>query len=137
MVFSNLSPTLSPTTVPTYLLGVPTPQPTPVPTPLPSQYPTSLPTAPMLPRTYLVGVATTMVANNLLGYLSLPLSYTVGFDINPFGIVSSNYASIIHLTATNGDCCRAGDRLPGFWFSPNALSLYVSHIVNSGSVSFD
>ena len=63
---------------------------------------------------YWQGTATTLIAGSLLGFVAVPAgSWTIAFDINPSGIVSSNFASIIHLSANNHDYTMAGDRLPG------------------------
>ena len=68
-----------------------------------------------LPVRFYINTATTLLANALgspaLGYLNLPVAFSVSFDIFPTGTLVS-YASIIHLTSGNVDY-GPGARVPG------------------------
>lgn len=43
---------------------------------------------------------------------SLPLDFTVAFDIEPLGVPSAEWTSILHFTASGNNCCEYGDRVP-------------------------
>jgi len=76
------------------------------------------PAPPRFPLSY------TPSPSNLLGLLPVGLNYRLTFDLTPRGIVES-WASIVHFTITNYDCCNPGDRVPGVWFNPGTVNLHV------------
>ena len=78
--------------------------------------------------------------------VNLPVDYEVGFDITPRPELVTEWASIIHITATGNNCCgyvrshcfptdcplprtklpdAQGDRVPAVWFHPNTHRLHV------------
>ena len=57
--------------------------------------------------------------------MSIPLEYEIGLDITPSNALVKGWASILHFTATGGDCCGYGSRIPGVWFSPGSRRLLV------------
>ena len=57
--------------------------------------------------------------------VSLPLDYSVSFDITPGPTVVTGWGSIVHFSATGKDCCDYGDRVPAVWFHPGNRQLYV------------
>ena len=62
--------------------------------------------------------------SNLLGLVPIGVDYRLTFDLTPRG-TSGNFASILHFTISNSDCCTPGDRAPGFWFNPGSYNLHV------------
>jgi len=57
--------------------------------------------------------------------VNLPTDYSVGFQITPSANIISEWASIVHLSATGNNCCAYGDRVPGIWFHPGTHLLHV------------
>ena len=65
-----------------------------------------------------------------MGTVALPTDYTVAFDITPNGR-AGGWRNIIHVTATGGNCCSYGDRIPGVWFYPGTRRLHIRDGSNS------
>jgi hypothetical protein len=63
-------------------------------------------------------------SSNLLGTQSIQSNYRLTFDLTPNATVG-NWASILHFTISNADCCTPGDRTPGFWFNPGTVNLHI------------
>lgn len=61
-----------------------------------------------------------MVRNTLLSTVDLPLDYEIGLDITPGATVN-----ILHVTATNSDCCHYGTRIPAVLFRPGSRRLHI------------
>jgi hypothetical protein len=57
--------------------------------------------------------------------VSLPLDYQVSFAITPGPTINPSWSNIIHVSATGGNCCNYGDRVPGVWFYPGKRQLHV------------
>jgi hypothetical protein len=76
------------------------------------------PAPPRFPLSY------TPSPSNLLGLLLVQPDYRLTFDITPRATIGS-WASIIHFTITNSDCCTPGDRAPGLWFNPGTVNLHI------------
>jgi hypothetical protein len=57
--------------------------------------------------------------------VSLPLDYQVSFDITPGNTVVTDWSSIVHFSATGGNCCDYGDRVPAVYFYPGKRQLHV------------
>jgi len=62
-------------------------------------------------------------------------SYIVKFQINPSKF-QPGWSNVIHFTATGGNCCNYGDRIPAVWFhsiSPQATAnrLHITSAVNN------
>jgi hypothetical protein len=76
------------------------------------------PAPPRFPLSY------TPSPSNLLGMLLVQPDYRLTFDITPRATIG-NFASIIHFTITNSDCCNPGDRAPGIWFNPGTVNLHI------------
>jgi hypothetical protein len=76
------------------------------------------PAPPRFPLSY------TPSPSNLLGLLPVGVNYRLTFDLTPRATVGS-WASIVHFTITNYDCCNPGDRVPGIWFNPGTVNLHV------------
>ena len=55
------------------------------------------------------------------------LDYEIGFSLAVSAKQSSlaGWRNIVHFTASGGDCCKYGDRIPGVWFQPNTLKLNI------------
>jgi len=51
-------------------------------------------------------------------------NYILTFDITPLGTVGP-WASILHFTYTDSNCCSPGDRAPGIWFVPGGTALHI------------
>ena len=66
-----------------------------------------------------------LVRNTQIEDVSIPLDYEVGIDITPGQRIIRSWASIVHFTATDSNCCAYGDRIPGVWFWPNTRKLLV------------
>lgn len=66
--------------------------------------------------------------------VSLPLDYSVQFDITPGPTVVDQWSSIVHFSATGGDCCNYGDRVPAVFFYPGKRQLHIidGHGANGG-----
>ena len=73
--------------------------------------------------------------NTKLNPLDIPLDYEIGLDITPNDKIDKDWASIVHFTATDTDCCEYGSRIPGVWFSPGTRKLFVvdGHTKNGNS----
>ena len=61
---------------------------------------------------------------SLLAIIQSSINYRISFNITPKKIIDT-YNSILRITTTGGDCCTPGDRVPGFWFTPNSVNLHV------------
>ena len=59
-----------------------------------------------------------------LGTVDLPTEYAVQFEITPTARVGG-WTNIIHITATGGNCCDYGDRIPAIWFYDRSTQLLV------------
>ena len=59
--------------------------------------------------------------------VTIPLDYEVGFGIAVSQVKTSlsGWRNIVHFTATGANCCGYGSRVPGVWFEPGTLRLYV------------
>jgi hypothetical protein len=57
--------------------------------------------------------------------VDMPIDYEVAFTIVPGPETRDGWASIVHLTATGGNCCDYGDRIPAVWFHPGTRRLHV------------
>jgi hypothetical protein len=58
--------------------------------------------------------------------VDVPLDYEIGFTLAVSAIASlKGWRNILHLTASGKNCCNYGDRIPGVWFQPNTLTLYI------------
>ena len=66
---------------------------------------------------------------------TIPLDYEIGLDITPTYKIEKGWASILHFTATNTNCCAYGSRIPGVWFWPGTRRLLVvdGHTSNGNS----
>lgn len=51
--------------------------------------------------------------------------YELTMEINPSRIIYGDWGSIVQFTATGGQCCNPGDRIPGLWFLQSSLRLHV------------
>merc|ERR1711865_1353150 len=49
------------------------------------------------------------------GKVDLPTDFSVSFGLTPTKKING-WANILHVTATGGNCCRYGDRVPAIWF---------------------
>ena len=114
-------------TTPAYIPPTLTPSagPTAFPTRSPTFTPTAVPTASLLPLSFWTGISHALSQNYFLGRITLPVNYVLSFQITPIAVVTSNYASIIHLTATNSSLSGPGARLPSIWFYPGTFVLDV------------
>ena len=67
--------------------------------------------------------------------IDIPLDYEIGLDITPNSKLENGWGSIVHFTATGGDCCGYGSRIPGVWFWPGTRKLMVvdGHTANGDS----
>jgi len=57
--------------------------------------------------------------------VDLPLDYETGFSIKPDADMVDGWSNIIHVTATGGNCCNYGDRVPAVWFYANTRRMHV------------
>ena len=58
--------------------------------------------------------------------VDIPLDYEIGFTLAVSAIASlKGWRNILHFSATGKNCCNYGDRIPGVWFQPNTLTLYI------------
>ena len=53
-----------------------------------------------------------------------PTNYSLKLTIEPKGIISGSYGSIIQIS-TGGNCCQYGKRVPGIWFRPGSTKVTV------------
>ena len=70
--------------------------------------------------------------------VDIPLDYEIGFTLAVSAIASlKGWRNILHFSATGKNCCNYGDRIPGVWFEPNSLRLYVvdGHILEGNADS--
>ena len=76
-----------------------------------------------------------LVANTRIEDVSFALDYEIGLDITPGSTVVAEWASIVHFTATNTNCCDYGSRIPGVWFWPGTRKILVvdGHGANGNS----
>ncbi len=72
-----------------------------------------------LPNTYRISRN-----NTILSSLNMTQDYKLQFVIRPKGI-QGNWASIIHFTSNDTDCCSFGSRTPAIWFWPGNLQLHI------------
>ena len=56
-------------------------------------------------------------------------SWEISFDVN-LSKVGHGWRSVIHFTQ-GGDCCKAGQRIPGIWFYSGKSTLLVCYAVNN------
>jgi len=73
------------------------------------------PPPPPAKKVTLINGATALRRNRQLARTDMPTDYTVTFDLYPKGKVNG-WANIIHFSATGGNCCSYGDRVPAIWF---------------------
>merc|ERR1719461_126926 len=66
-----------------------------------------------------------LVKGTLLGVVTVPYEYEVGFELTPTDETVDTWSNIIHFSATGNNCCNAGDRIPGVWFYANTRKLHV------------
>jgi hypothetical protein len=57
--------------------------------------------------------------------VDLPLDYEVGFTLTPDADMVDGWSNIIHISATGGNCCNYGDRVPAVWFYANTRRMHV------------
>ena len=58
--------------------------------------------------------------------MDIPLDYEVGFTLVLSAIASlKGWRNILHFSASGKNCCNSGDRIPGVWFQPHTLTLYI------------
>eukprot|EP01045_Picozoa_sp_COSAG04_P012722 COSAG04_NODE_868_length_9754_cov_10.610254_6_plen_1356_part_00 len=76
-----------------------------------------------------------LVKDTRLPYVTIPLDYEIGLDITPGPVIQSDWASIVHFTATDSNCCNYGSRIPGVWFWPGTRKILVvdGHGANGNS----
>ena len=76
-----------------------------------------------------------LVRNTQLDDVTIPLDYTIGLYITPGPNIQSEWASIVHFTATDTNCCDYGSRIPGVWFWPGTRKILVvdGHGANGNS----
>ena len=72
---------------------------------------------------YIVNADQTLSRDTQLAVVSVPPSYTVGFEITPDSSTVASWGSIVHFTtdSDSGD----GGRIPGVWFYPGSRRLHV------------
>ena len=80
---------------------------------------------------YLITAEQQLVADHELQQLDIPLDYDLGFTITPAADTVSEWANIIHVSATGENCCDYGDRIPGIWLYPDSHRLHVRDGSNS------
>ena len=68
---------------------------------------------------------TQIVKEAIHAIVSLPLDYTVAFDIKPGHQIQQDWSSILHFTATGNNCCEYGDRAPGIWSHPTSRKMAI------------
>ena len=80
-----------------------------------------------------------LVANTQLSDVNIPLDYTIGLYITPGPTINSEWAAIVHFTATDTNCCDYGSRIPGIWFWPGTRKILVvdGHGANGNSHTGD
>lgn len=79
----------------------------------------------------------TLAQSKLIAIIPTTQDYRLTFDITPREIVG-DWASILHFTLTDNDCCSPGDRVPGIWFVPNSLYLHIRvGDMTEGNFGFD
>ena len=75
--------------------------------------------------------------NNLLGVIpKFSASYSVKFDFNPTRF-QSNVTNVLHLTATGGNCCNYGDRIPAVWFHGSSSSATKNRFLICSAINGD
>merc|ERR1711939_843078 len=74
--------------------------------------------------TYLTAAPMVLAQSVELAPTSLPLDFTLGMTVRPIGI-EGGWGNIIHVSATGGNCCGYGDRIPAVWFYPGNLRLHI------------
>jgi hypothetical protein len=73
---------------------------------------------------YLTANEMTLQQGNEMRPINLPIDFTLGMTIKPFG-VEGGWGNIIHVSATGNNCCNYGDRIPAVWFYPGELRLHI------------
>ena len=58
--------------------------------------------------------------------------WTVQFDIKPYGTVSG-WNNILHMTTTDNNCCKLGDRVPAMWFHSDSTKPHIMTVINDKS----
>merc|ERR1712127_825358 len=73
------------------------------------------PPPPPAKKVTLINGATALKKGRQLARTDMPTDYTMTFDLYPKGKIGG-WANIIHFSATGGNCCNYGDRVPAIWF---------------------
>merc|ERR1712127_334927 len=73
------------------------------------------PPTPPAKKVTLINGATALRKGRQLARTDMPTDYTMTFDLYPKGKIGG-WANIIHFSATGGNCCNYGDRVPAIWF---------------------
>merc|ERR1712127_876999 len=61
------------------------------------------------------GGSWTLKKGTKVGTVDLPTDFSVSFGLTPTKKING-WANIIHFSATGGNCCSYGDRIPAIWF---------------------
>jgi hypothetical protein len=74
---------------------------------------------------YFIHGSQPLAQNTELASVDLPLDYDIGFTITPAAEEVAGWSNLIHITATGGNCCEHGDRVPGVWFYGNTRRMHI------------
>jgi len=94
-------------------------------------YGLNLPEPPVVPKKVQETCSNTLLPTNIsllrgnqIGIVKHNGNYKISFKITATGTVN-DWASIMHFTSTNNNCCSPGDRGPGIWFYPGSTRLHI------------
>uniref|UniRef100_A0A7M5V0H6 Uncharacterized protein n=1 Tax=Clytia hemisphaerica TaxID=252671 RepID=A0A7M5V0H6_9CNID len=69
---------------------------------------------------------TKLEKNKIVGTIpKVNKEWSLSFDIKPLDVVKKASSSIVHLTASDKNCCAPGDRIPGVFMIRNRIELLV------------
>mmetsp|Transcript_4648 Transcript_4648/g.6172 ORF Transcript_4648/g.6172 Transcript_4648/m.6172 type:complete len:228 (-) Transcript_4648:1011-1694(-) len=71
-----------------------------------------------------MGVPAKLVKGTRIGGITTFSSYQLEFNLIFTGVVGG-WSNILHITATGGNCCNQGDRLPGIWAFSGTTRLHI------------
>jgi len=77
------------------------------------------------PVTFINSTAVTLAQGEPVATADIPVDFEIGFDVTPSDELEGSWGSIIHISATGGNCCGYGDRVPAVWFKPNDRRLHI------------